>query len=45
MSSPAPAASGPAQRNTLFLDLTRSVGPVSAGTVVERYQLRAEGRS
>lgn len=28
------------QRNTLFLDLTRSVGPVSAGTVVERYQLR-----
>jgi len=28
------------QRNNLFLDLTRSVGPVSAGTVVERYQLR-----
>ncbi len=28
------------QRNTLFLDLTRSVGPVAAGTVVERYQLR-----
>lgn len=28
------------QRNTLFLDLTRSVGPVSAGTVVQRYQLR-----
>jgi len=28
------------QRNTVFLDLTRSVGPVSAGTVVERYQLR-----
>ncbi|MFC4308921.1 hypothetical protein ACFPN2_07490 [Steroidobacter flavus] len=28
------------QRNTLFVDLTRSVGPVSAGTVVERYQLR-----
>jgi hypothetical protein len=28
------------QRNTLFLDLTRSVGPVSAGTVVERHQLR-----
>lgn len=28
------------QRNTLFLDLTRGVGPVSAGTVVERYQLR-----
>lgn len=28
------------QRNTLFVDLTRSVGPVSAGTVVERYQFR-----
>jgi hypothetical protein len=28
------------QRNALFLDLTRSVGPVAAGTVVERYQLR-----
>lgn len=28
------------QRNTLFLDFTRSVGPVSAGTVVERHQLR-----
>jgi hypothetical protein len=28
------------QRNALFLDFTRSVGPVSAGTVVERYQLR-----
>ncbi len=28
------------ERNTLFLDLTRSVGPVSAGTVVERHQLR-----
>jgi len=28
------------QRNTLFLDLTRTVEPVSAGTVVERYQLR-----
>jgi hypothetical protein len=28
------------QRNTLFLDLTRTVGPVSAGTVVERHQLR-----
>lgn len=27
-------------RNTLFLDLTRTVGPVSAGTVVERHQLR-----
>ncbi|MBM0107991.1 hypothetical protein JM946_24945 [Steroidobacter sp. S1-65] len=27
-------------RNTLFIDLTRSVGPVSAGTVVERHQLR-----
>lgn len=28
------------ERNTLFLDFTRSVGPVSAGTVVERHQLR-----
>lgn len=28
------------QRNRLFLDLTRSVGPISAGTVVERHQLR-----
>lgn len=28
------------QRNTFFLDFTRSVGPVSAGTVVERHQLR-----
>jgi hypothetical protein len=28
------------QRNTLFVDLTRTVEPVSAGTVVERYQLR-----
>jgi len=28
------------QRNTLFVDFTRSVGPVSAGTVVERHQLR-----
>jgi hypothetical protein len=28
------------QRNTFFVDLTRSVGPVSAGTVVERHQLR-----
>lgn len=28
------------QRNALFLDLTRSVGPVAAGTVVERHQLR-----
>jgi hypothetical protein len=28
------------QRNRLFLDFTRSVGPVSAGTVVERHQLR-----
>lgn len=27
-------------RNALFLDLTRTVGPVSAGTVVERHQLR-----
>ena len=26
--------------NRLFLDLTRTVGPVSAGTVVERHQLR-----
>lgn len=30
------------QRNTLFLDLTRTVEPVSAGTVVERYQLRMQ---
>lgn len=28
------------ERNTLFLDFTRSVGPVSAGTVVERHQFR-----
>jgi hypothetical protein len=28
------------QRNRLFLDFTRTVGPVSAGTVVERHQLR-----
>lgn len=28
------------QRNRLFLDLTRTVGPVSAGTIVERHQLR-----
>lgn len=28
------------QRNALFLDLTSSVGPISAGTVVERHQLR-----
>lgn len=28
------------ERNRLFLDLTRTVGPVSAGTVVERHQLR-----
>jgi hypothetical protein len=27
-------------RNRLFLDLTRDVGPVSAGTIVERHQLR-----
>ncbi|MET0533101.1 MAG: hypothetical protein ABW171_02660 [Steroidobacter sp.] len=27
-------------RNRLLLDFTRSVGPVSAGTVVERHQLR-----
>jgi hypothetical protein len=30
------------QRNTLFLDLTRTVEPVSAGTLVERYQLRMQ---
>ncbi len=30
------------QRNVLFLDLTRSVEPISAGTVVERYQLRMQ---
>jgi hypothetical protein len=30
------------QRNHLFLDLTRTVGPISAGTVVERYQLRMQ---
>ena len=29
-------------RNSLFLDLTRTVEPVSAGTVVERYQLRMQ---
>lgn len=29
-------------RNTLFLDLTRSVEPVAAGTIVERYQLRMQ---
>jgi hypothetical protein len=29
-------------RNALFLDLTRTVEPVSAGTVVERYQLRMQ---
>jgi len=28
------------QRNRLFLDLTRLVGPISAGTIVERHQLR-----
>lgn len=28
------------QRNALFLDLTRTVGPISAGTIVERHQLR-----
>ncbi len=27
-------------RNRLFLDFTRDVGPVSAGTIVERHQLR-----
>jgi hypothetical protein len=30
------------QRNKLFLDLTRTVEPISAGTVVERYQLRMQ---
>jgi hypothetical protein len=29
-------------RNHLFLDLTRTVQPVAAGTVVERYQLRMQ---
>jgi hypothetical protein len=29
-------------RNSLFLDLTRTVEPISAGTVVERYQLRMQ---
>lgn len=29
-------------RNMLFLDLTRTVEPISAGTVVERYQLRMQ---
>jgi hypothetical protein len=29
-------------RNHLFIDLTRTVQPVSAGTVVERYQLRMQ---
>jgi hypothetical protein len=29
-------------RNTLFLDLTRTVEPSAAGTVVERYQLRMQ---
>jgi hypothetical protein len=28
------------QRNAIFVDLTRSVGPAAAGTVVERHQLR-----
>lgn len=28
------------ERNALFLDLTRTVEPISAGTVVERHQLR-----
>jgi len=28
------------QRNVLFLDLTRQITPISAGTVVDRYQLR-----
>jgi hypothetical protein len=30
------------QRNTLLLDLTRTVAPISAGTVVERHQLRLQ---
>jgi hypothetical protein len=30
------------QRNTLLLDATRTVEPISAGTVVERYQLRMQ---
>lgn len=30
------------QRNILFVDLTRTVEPVAAGTVVERYQLRMQ---
>jgi hypothetical protein len=30
------------QLNTLFIDLTRTVEPISAGTVVERYQLRMQ---
>jgi hypothetical protein len=29
-------------RNTLFVDFTRTVGPISAGTVVERHQLRLQ---
>jgi hypothetical protein len=29
-------------RNRLFVDLTRTIEPVSAGTVVERYQLRMQ---
>jgi hypothetical protein len=29
-------------RNNLFIDLTRTVEPISAGTVVERYQLRMQ---
>jgi hypothetical protein len=29
-------------RNILFIDLTRTVEPISAGTVVERYQLRMQ---
>lgn len=28
------------ERNRLFLDFTRTVGPVAAGTIVERHQLR-----
>jgi hypothetical protein len=30
------------QRNTLLVDLTRTVEPISAGTIVERYQLRMQ---
>ena len=30
------------QRNTLFVDLTHTIEPISAGTVVKRYQLRMQ---